>query len=296
LSSTRAVESRAQLSVGVGYVDLGHQGSGGRIEGVGDPRDLARKAVVGNLRHPDHGVDTGLHSDRCVLRHVEPDPHDVALGQGEHEGAARCIGLDQAADIDVASGHDAGERGDDPLISLLLAQHQQLGLLRLDGRIISLFRLLLSRIVQAIGVALLLGGPALFHQNRVATPSDPSQFTVRLGLPARRLGLSQTGLGLGDLVVELRRGDCRQEVAHLHAGADIDIAFRDIPAGPRENVRGLKSVGGSRQGDAHRAGTGPHRVDADARDEVTMLLGGDRDLEVQRVMPPNAERQSAEEQ
>ncbi len=122
-----------------------------------------------------------LHSDGRVLRHVEPDSHDVTLGQREHEGAAGRIGLDQAADIDVAACHDAVKRGDDLLISLLLAQHQQLGLLRLDGGVINPLRLLLSRIVQAIGVALLLGGPALPHQNRVATPSDPGQFTVRLG-------------------------------------------------------------------------------------------------------------------
>ncbi len=166
--------------------------------------------MVGDLGHPDHGIDTGLHSDGRVLRHVEPDPHDVALGQSEHEGAARRIGLDQAADIDVPLRHNAVERGDDLLIGLLLAQHQQLGLLRLDGGVINLFRLLLRRIGQAIGVALLLGGPALPHQNRVAAPSDPGQFTVRLGLPARCLGLSQAGLGLGDLVVELRGGDRRQ--------------------------------------------------------------------------------------
>jgi hypothetical protein len=91
---------------------------------------------------------------------------------------------------------DALPWGDNLLISLLLTQHEQLGLLRLDGGVTNLFRLLLSRIVEAVGVALLLGGPALPHQNRVATPSHPGQFPVCFGLPARCLGLSQAGLGL----------------------------------------------------------------------------------------------------
>ena len=204
-----------------------------------------------------------------------------------------CIGLDQAADIDVPLRHNAVERGDHLLISLLLAQHQQLGLLRLDGGVTNLFCLLLSRIVQAVGVALLLGGPALPHQNRVAAPSDPGQFAVRLGLPARRLGLSQAGLGLGDLVVELWRGDRRQQVARLYMGADIDIALRDVPAGAGVDVGGFEGVGGSRQGHAHRAGACPHRFDADARDERLVLLRDAGDFKLPRVMPPDTKRECA---
>ena len=173
-----------------------------------------------------------------------------------------------------AASHDAIERGDDLLIGLLLAQHQQLGLLRLDGGVISLLCLLLSRIGQAIGVALLLGDPALPHQNRVAPPSDPGQFTGRLGLAMGGFGLRQIGLGLGDLVVELRGGDRRQQVARLHLRADIDIALGDISAGAGIDVGGFEGVGGGRQGHAHRAGARPHRFDADGRDEIAMLLRG----------------------
>jgi hypothetical protein len=50
------------------------------------------------------------------------DAHDIAVRYREHKGAARRIGLDQAADIDVALGDDTVERGDDPLISLLLLE------------------------------------------------------------------------------------------------------------------------------------------------------------------------------
>jgi hypothetical protein len=61
--------------------------------------------------------------------HEELDPQHAALAQREHEGAARRVGLDQGADVDVPSGHDAIERGDDLLIGLLLAQNEQLRLL-----------------------------------------------------------------------------------------------------------------------------------------------------------------------
>src|SRR5580692_1337749 len=104
--------------------------------------------------------------------------------------------------------------------------------------------MLLGLIVQSIGVTLLLRHPTLPYENGVAAPSDPGQLTVCLDLPARRLGLRQIRFGLGDLMVELRGGDRRQEIARLHARADIDIAFRDVPACSRENVRGLERVGG----------------------------------------------------
>ena len=39
----------------------------------------------------------------------------------------------------------------------------------------------------------------------------------------------------------------------------------------------------------------PHRLDADGRDEIAMLLCGGGDLKVQCVMPPNADRQAADE-
>src|SRR5260370_35326571 len=79
-------------------------------------------------------------------------------------------------------------------------------------------------------------------------------------------------------------------------GADIDIGFRNIPAGAGIDVGGLEGVGRGRQGHAHRAGARSYRFDADARDEIAMLLCGGRDLEMPCVMPPNAERQTAEEQ
>ena len=57
---------------------------------------------------------------------------DVALQDGEHEGAVDRVGLDQAADVDVALGDDAVERRHHALVGLLLLQHLQLRLLGHD--------------------------------------------------------------------------------------------------------------------------------------------------------------------
>jgi hypothetical protein len=61
-------------------------------------------------------VTPGLTPTAASWRHEKLDAHDVAVRYREHKGAARRIGLDQAADIDVALGNDAVERSDDPLI------------------------------------------------------------------------------------------------------------------------------------------------------------------------------------
>jgi hypothetical protein len=107
--------------------------------------------------------------------------------------------------------------------------------------------------------------------------------------------LRQVRFGLGDLVVELGGGDHRQDIAGFHSRADIDIAFRDIPAGAREDVCTFESVDGGGQCHAHSARACPHRGNADARNKVAVLLGSGQDLEVQRVMLPNAYRETAEE-
>ncbi len=95
-------------------------------------------------------------------------------------------------------------------------------------------------------------------------------------------------------MVELGGGDDSKKVARLHMGADIDIAFRDIPARAREDVCGFEGVGGGRQSHAHRAGARPHCGNTHIRNEVVMLLRDGSDFEVPRVMPPDAKRECAE--
>src|ERR1700720_3013575 len=172
----------AQFTIGVGDVDFGQQGSRPRVQGVGDACNLAGKWVPGDFRNPHDSRDPGLDPNGRLLRHKKLDAHDVAVRYREHKGAARRVGLDQAADIDVALGDDTVERGDDPLIGLLLLEHLDLGLLRLDGRGICVGCLRLRREVQSVGVALLLRGPALPDQDGVAPPIVRGELAIGLSL------------------------------------------------------------------------------------------------------------------
>ena len=111
-----------------------------------------------------HGVNAGLEAERFVLRDEDLGADDVALLYREHEGAAGRIGLHQAADVDVALGDDAVERGHDVLIELLLVQHLQLRLFRHDIGLRDRDRGLLCLQGLNVGGALLRGQPALLHQ------------------------------------------------------------------------------------------------------------------------------------
>src|SRR6266436_3807541 len=123
-----AVDAGGERAVRIWDVDLGQKRSRSRLQGLRDPRDLAGKAAVRNFWNVHHGLDPGLQPERLVLRNKHLRPDDVALHDREHEGAAGRIGLDQAADVDIALGDDALERRHHALIGLLLLQDLQLGL------------------------------------------------------------------------------------------------------------------------------------------------------------------------
>src|SRR5260221_485946 len=65
-------------------------------------------------------LDARLDAKGVVLRHVNPDPDHVAVGHRKHRSAARGIGRDQAADVDVPLRNDTVKRSDDLLVDLLL--------------------------------------------------------------------------------------------------------------------------------------------------------------------------------
>ena len=67
--------------------------------------------------------------------------------------------------------------------------------------------------VQAVGVALLLGDPALLHELAVAVPGDLGEVAVGLRLLQRGLHLREGSLRLRDLVLELRGRDLNQQIA-----------------------------------------------------------------------------------
>jgi len=104
------------------------------------------------------------------------------MRQCEQKGAAGGVRLHQAADVDVALGDDAVERRHHALIHPLLVQHPQLRLLGDDVGGRDPHRSFARLQGQAVGVALLLGRPALLHQLAVAVPGHLGEVAVGLCL------------------------------------------------------------------------------------------------------------------
>ena len=98
----RAIGPGRQRAVGIRNVDLGQQRSRAGLQRVGDPRHLAGEGAVGDLGNAHDCLDPGSQPERLVLRHIDLGADHVALHDGEHERAARRIGLHEAAHVDVA--------------------------------------------------------------------------------------------------------------------------------------------------------------------------------------------------
>ena len=71
----------------------------------------------------------------------------------------------------------------------------------------------------------------------VAIVGDLREIPACLRLLQRRLVLAERGLGLSDLVIELRSRNLRQQIAGLHTIADIDLARLDVAVGARKDIR-----------------------------------------------------------
>src|SRR5205085_10753582 len=124
-------------------------------------------------------------------------------------------------------------------------------------------------------------------------PGNTRRRAFRFVLAYRRLSLLQAILKLGDLGLDLGRSDLGEELPGFDVIADIDIALQHIAAGARKNICCLESQRRRRQCHMQSAETLRHRLDAHARDEVRLLLGGVHDLPALLVMPPYAQSESA---
>ena len=194
---------------------------------VGDPRHCAGKGAIGDLGNLQRGLDPGAsRTPGPGARRLRAD--NVPLHDREHESAAGRIGLNQAADIDVALRDDAVERSDDLLIGLLLSEHAQLLLLGIHVGLRNADRCLLGLECLGVDSALLLGVPALLDQRLVAVPRYLRQLRIRLRLLQRRLELRERCLGLQDLVVEFRHGNLGQQLPLLDAIPDVDLRAYSI--------------------------------------------------------------------
>jgi hypothetical protein len=282
-----AIDPRLQGAIRIGDVDLGQQGPGPRLEGVGDPSDLAMEREVGHRGDANDGLNPGLNAKGAVLRYINPDTDHIAVSHREHRRPAGSIGSDQAANVDIPLGYHAIKWCGDLLIDLLLVRHFQLCLCRCGTVTGRLRRLLLSVKSISIGVTLLPRHPALIDENRVASPGNLGQRTVGVVLALRRFGLLQSVLILSNLVIDFRCSDLREQLPSLDVVADIDIAFQHIAAGAPINVCLLEAE--RRRGQCHVQVAKPLRdlLDVDARDKIGLLFGSVADLPVLRIMPPH---------
>lgn len=100
-----------------------------------------------------------------------------------------------------------------------------LRLLRRDIRLCNADGGLLSLEILPIDVALLQRHPAFVHERLVARPSRGGKIGIGLLLAQGCLALTERGLGLGDLMVDLGCRDLGEDLPCLHMVADIDIAL-----------------------------------------------------------------------
>ena len=95
-----------------------------------------------------------------------------------------------------------------------------------------------------------------------------------LGLEQRRLVLAELGLRLGELLIEVGRGDAHQQVALVHPAADIDAALGDVAGGAGKDVGGVEGDGLARQGEFDRLVHALGLRDAHLGDEILLLPAG----------------------
>ena len=145
-----------------------------------------------------------------------------------------------------------------------------------------------------VDCALLLRRPALVDQRSVAIPGHLRQHQVSFGLLLHGFQLNQGRLVLRDLMLELRRGNLGEQLPLLHMIADIHVAFADVAARARVNVRGLKRQRRGRQGYrldriARLHGGHPH-----LRNSIAFLFGGRHHLAIVRIVARRPERERSD--
>ena len=143
--------------------------------------------------------------------------------------------------------------------------------------------------VQPVGVALLLGDPALLDQLAVAVPGNLSEIPVGLCLLQRGLHLRESSLGLRNLMLDFRGRYLDQQIPGLDLAADVDGTLGDITARAGIDVSLLECFGSAGPAHRHRTAARPHRRGPHARDEVAALLGGRHHLRVQPVVLPETD-------
>ena len=108
------VPAGMEVVVGVGNVDLGLKGAGGRIEREARADDFSLAGGTRDRLQADRGRILGMDEKRGQLGYADEDAHRVGLLENEQRPAARAgTGLQVVARADVALGDHAVVRGFD---------------------------------------------------------------------------------------------------------------------------------------------------------------------------------------
>ena len=205
--------------------------------------------------------------------------HRDRLDLGEHDEAARIVGVDHVAGIHEAEPGAAGDRRDDARVGELEANAVDLPLVGLDGR-----RELGDR--GGLGVHLLLRDEAALDQGAVAL-----EIHARVGQRGRVLG--ELRFRLGELGLEGAGIDLGQQIARPHDLALLEQRPHELavhPAADRDDTEGgdraepvevdaeIAAAGGDGH-DRHRpgAGRGGRRLGPLGPGHRVVGAGGDED-------------------
>src|SRR5581483_6090277 len=213
-----------------------------RVDRARGAHDLALEVLAAQLLLRDGDLLARLHQMGVGLRHVHVHAQGIGLRQDEERAAGAAARVDQIADVDVAPGDDAGERRHYALEALELAQPLDVGVrggeVRLGLRVAAF---LLIELLLRHRVALAQRLPALVRAAR--------EREARGGLLAR-------GDRLRELLVDLRRLDLGEELALLHAAADVLVPLLQVAAGARRDRRLDVALQRARQHHGLRLGAG----------------------------------------
>ncbi len=225
----------------------------------------------------DDVAGVGVLGDVDLLAVVDAD--GVGLGDGDEDAQAADLvemeelvrlgggaGVDEGADVGIARGDDAVERGDDALVALQLLEAADVGLLRGGGGFF-------GGEVAGDLVGLLHGDGVLGDERLPADVGGGGELLV--GLRALEVGLS-----LLELLVEFGRLDGGEEFALMHVLADVGEPLLHVAVGARVDGGVDEGLGIAGEHDLLRFGAAGGMDDGDAGSRgslgggLQVLLGG----------------------
>src|SRR5882724_12462545 len=218
------VASRKQLTVFIWHVHFGVEGSAGQVDGVRGSCHFGLKFLSGKLGELQVRAKSSMHGGGIYLRHTHIRTDGVCSGQHEHllRGAA-VTGVDQVAEVDIATGDHATERSVNAFEGFQFLEAPDIGLRRSD-------RGAPGGIVTDSVVYFLFGYAVSLDQLFVPCGGDARKIFI--GLHG-----AEVGARLRKLLIDFRAFDFCEKIALLHMAADVVIPLFDVAGGARVDWR-----------------------------------------------------------